>query len=119
MRQRLAILGSTGSIGRQTLDVAAAYPDLFEVRILTAGRNWELLCRRQARRFDVDSVVIADKSLYPQVRDALSDTMIKVFAGEESIEYAAGSSEVDTVVTAIVGFAGLFPTVSAIKTPRR
>ncbi|MDE6482252.1 MAG: 1-deoxy-D-xylulose-5-phosphate reductoisomerase [Rikenellaceae bacterium] len=114
MRQRLAILGSTGSIGRQTLEVAAAYPDLFEVRILTAGRNWELLCE-QARRFDVDSVVIADKSLYPQVRDALADTMIKVFAGEESIEYAAGSSEVDTVVAAIVGFAGLFPTVSAIK----
>ena len=118
MRQRLAILGSTGSIGRQTLDVAAAYPDLLEVRILTAGRNWELLCR-QARRFDVDSVVIADKSLYPQVRDALSDTMIKVFAGEESIEYAAGSSEVDTVVTAIVGFAGLFPTVSAIKNSKK
>lgn len=118
MRQRLAILGSTGSIGRQTLEVAASYPELFEVRILTAGRNWELLCQ-QARRFDVDSVVIADKSLYPQVRDALADTMIKVFAGEESIEYAAGSSEIDTVVTAIVGFAGLFPTVSAIRNSKK
>ncbi len=114
MRQRLAILGSTGSIGRQTLDVVAAYPDLFEVRTLTAATNWELLCR-QAVEFDADSVVIADKSLYGNVKEALAGTMIKVFAGEESLEHVAASSEVDTVVVALVGFAGLFPTVSAIK----
>ncbi|MDE7356270.1 MAG: 1-deoxy-D-xylulose-5-phosphate reductoisomerase [Rikenellaceae bacterium] len=114
MKQRLAILGSTGSIGRQTLDVVAAYPDLFEVRTLTAATNWELLCR-QAVEFDADSVVIADKSLYGKVKEALADTMIKVFAGEESLEHVAASSEVDTVVVALVGFAGLFPTVSAIR----
>lgn len=117
-KQRLAVLGSTGSIGRQTLEVAASYPDLFEVTVLTANRNWELLCK-QARDFDADTVVIGDKSLYPKVKEALSDTMTKVFAGEESLEHVAGSSQVDTVVTATVGFSGLFPTINAIKNSKK
>lgn len=117
-KQRLAVLGSTGSIGRQTLEVAASYPDLFEVTVLTANRNWELLCK-QARDFDADTVVIGDKSLYSKVKEALSDTMTKVFAGEESLEHVAGSSQVDTVVTATVGFSGLFPTINAIKNSKK
>ena len=117
-KQRLAVLGSTGSIGRQTLEVAASYPDLFEVTVLTANRNWELLCK-QARDFDADTVVIGDKNLYSKVKEALSDTMTKVFAGEESLEHVAGSSQVDTVVTATVGFSGLFPTINAIKNSKK
>ena len=84
MKQRLAILGSTGSIGVQTLDIARENPGRFEVRVLTANRNWERLAR-QAREFDADAAVIADKQHYAQLRDALAGTDTKVYAGEEAV----------------------------------
>ena len=80
MKQRLSILGSTGSIGVQTLDIVAENPELFEVNSLVAGKNWQLLAR-QAIEFDVDSVVIADESKYEPLRDALASYPIKVYTG--------------------------------------
>ena len=112
--KRIAILGSTGSIGTQALDVISQHPDLFEATVLTAGRNADLLIE-QARRFHPDTVVIADESHYAQVAEALADLPIKVFTGAESLCEVVTSSEVDVVLTAMVGFAGLRPTVSAIR----
>ena len=91
MKQRLAILGSTGSIGVQTLDIARENPGRFEVRVLTANRNWERLAR-QAREFDADAAVIADKQHYAQLRDALAGTDTKVYAGEEAATCATASA---------------------------
>ena len=112
--KRIAILGSTGSIGTQALDVISQHPDLFEATVLTAGSNADLLIE-QARRFRPDTVVIADESRYAQVTEALADLPIKVFTGAESLCEVVTSSEVDVVLTAMVGFAGLRPTVSAIR----
>lgn len=112
--KRIAILGSTGSIGTQALDVISQHPDLFEATVLTAGRNADLLIE-QARRFHPNTVVIADESRYEQVTEALADLPIKVFTGAESLCEVVTSSEVDVVLTAMVGFAGLRPTVSAIR----
>ncbi|MDT8307922.1 MAG: 1-deoxy-D-xylulose-5-phosphate reductoisomerase [Bacteroidales bacterium] len=114
MKKRLAILGSTGSIGTQTLEVAGKNPEQFSVEVLTAGSNCDLLIE-QALTFMPDVVVIADKSKYQRVHDALSGKPIKVFAGQDSIEDVASHSSVDTVVAAIVGFAGLRPVINAIK----
>ncbi|WP_300869234.1 1-deoxy-D-xylulose-5-phosphate reductoisomerase [uncultured Alistipes sp.] len=113
MRQRLAILGSTGSIGVQTLDIVRENPELFEARILTAGRRWELLAQ-QAREFDADAVVIADKNCYAPLRDALADTDTKVYAGEEAVAQVAAAGGTEVVVNALVGYAGLAPTVAAL-----
>lgn len=113
-KKAIAVIGSTGSIGRQTLDVISQHEDKFSVEVLTANSQADLLVE-QALRFNPNCVVIADKSLYPKVRDALSDTYIKVFAGSESIDDAVQMESVDVVVTAIVGFAGLSPTVKAIR----
>ena len=118
MKQRLSILGSTGSIGVQTLDIVAEYPDLFEVTSLAAGSNWELLAR-QAIRFDVDTVVIADTTKYEPLRQALASHPIKVFTGSDSLSQIVRSSEVDVVVNALVGYAGLHPTVAAIKAGKK
>ena len=118
MKQRLSILGSTGSIGVQTLDIVAENPELFEVTSLAAGSNWELLAR-QAIRFDVDSVVIADTTKYEPLRQALAAYPIKVFTGSESLSQIVRSSEVDVVVNALVGYAGLHPTVAAIKAGKK
>ena len=118
MKQRLSILGSTGSIGVQTLDIVAENPDLFEVNSLAAGSNWELLAR-QAIRFDVDSVVIADTTKYEPLRQALASYPIKVYTGSESLSQIVRSSEVDVVVNALVGYAGLHPTVAAIKAGKK
>jgi len=118
MKQRLAILGSTGSIGVQTLDIVRENPDLFEVRVLTAHRNWELLAA-QAREADADAVVIADKSCYPRLRDALADTDIKVYAGEEAVAQVAGAGDSDVVVNALVGYAGLAPTVATLRAGKK
>lgn len=112
--KRIAILGSTGSIGTQALDVISQHPDLFEARILTAGTNANLLIE-QARRFNPDAVVIADESRYDEVRHELEDFPIKVFAGSEAIAQVVTSSEIDIVLTAMVGFAGLRPTIAAIE----
>jgi len=118
MKQRLSILGSTGSIGVQTLDIVAENPDLFEVNSLAAGSNWELLAE-QAVRFDADSVVIADESKYELLKSALEAYPIKVYTGEQTMEQIVCSSEVDVVVNALVGYAGLRPTVAAIKAGKK
>lgn len=114
MKQRIALLGSTGSIGIQTLDIARENPDRFEVRILTAHRNWERLAA-QAREFDVDTVVIADERYYTPLCEALADTDTKVYAGEEAVAQVAGGGDTEVVVNALVGYAGLAPTVAAIE----
>ena len=112
--KRIAILGSTGSIGTQTLDVVREHADEYEGYALTAGHNAELLIA-QAREFHPEVVVIADESRYETVREALADLPIKVWAGAEAIGDAASLPDVDVVVTAMVGFAGLRPTVAAIE----
>ncbi len=112
--KRIAILGSTGSIGTQALDVIRQHPDLFEATVLTAGRNVKLLID-QAREFSPDAVVIADESQYDTLRDALADLPIKVYAGNEAICQVVEGDKIDIVLTAMVGFAGLRPTVAAIK----
>ena len=112
--KRIAILGSTGSIGTQTLDVVREHADEYEAYALTAGHNAELLIA-QAREFHPEVVVIADESRYETVREALADLQIKVWAGAEAIGDAASLPDVDVVVTAMVGFAGLRPTVAAIE----
>ncbi len=118
MKQRLVLLGSTGSIGVQTLDIARENPDLFEVRVLTARRNWELLAA-QAREFDADAVVIADKECYTPLRETLADTDIKVYAGEEAVEQVAGAGDTDVAVNDLVGYAGLAPTVAALRAGKK
>lgn len=114
MKKKIAILGSTGSIGTQALDVIREHSELFEAYVLTAGRNAELLIQ-QAREFIPDMVVIADESLYDLVSAALADLPIKVYAGEKALCEVVESSEVDMVLTAMVGFAGLRPTVHALR----
>lgn len=111
--KRLAILGSTGSIGTQTLEVVREQPAHFEVELLTAGKNAELLIA-QAREFAPNAVVIGDESRYAEVRDALFPLGVKVFAGAAAIEQAMQMDSIDMVLTALVGFAGLRPTLAAI-----
>ncbi|MDR2891414.1 MAG: 1-deoxy-D-xylulose-5-phosphate reductoisomerase [Alistipes sp.] len=117
-RQRVAILGSTGSIGEQTIEVLRRHPDLFEATTLTAHRNWRRLAA-QARLVEPDSVVIADSAFYEPLRDALSDLPIKVWAGEGDVAAVAAASGVDVVVNALVGWAGLVPTISAIEAGKK
>ena len=114
MKKQIAILGSTGSIGKQTLEVIAEHPDLFEVYAITAHRSADLLIQ-QAREFKPEVVVIADESLYKKVSDALSDLPVKVWAGADALCQVVEAEPINIVVTAMVGFAGLRPTVSAIK----
>ena len=113
-RRRIAILGSTGSIGTQALDVISRHQDLFQVEMLSAGSNAELLIQ-QARQFNPNAVVICNKDRYKEVKDALEPLYIKVFAGVESAGELAGGSNVDIVLAAMVGFSGLAPTISAMK----
>ncbi len=113
-KRRLAILGSTGSIGTQTLDVVSKHPDLFEIELLTAYSNSTVLIE-QAIRFNANAVVICDELRYEEVQNALLPHDIKVFAGSKSIEDLVQGSNIDIVVTAMVGFSGLKPTISAIK----
>ncbi len=118
MKQRLSILGSTGSIGVQTLDIVAENKELFEVRSLVAGSRWEELAR-QAIEFDVDSVVIADESKYELLKEALASYPIKVYTGSDAVCEVVRSSEVDVVVNALVGYAGLHPTIAAIEAGKK
>lgn len=113
-QKRLAILGSTGSIGRQTLEIVDTYPDLFEAYMITANNQVDLLIE-QARRYRPEVVIIANEDYYPQLRDALADIPVKVFAGAEAIADAVTMQDIDIVVTAMVGYAGLFPTIKAIE----
>lgn len=117
-RQRIAILGSTGSIGTQTLDIISENPKILEASVLTARKNWTLLAE-QARKFRPRRVVIADESFYNPLKDALVDLDIEVESGAEAIAEAAALPEIDTVVTAMVGYSGLIPTISAIKAGKR
>ena len=114
MKKRIAIFGSTGSIGTQSLDVIEANPQLFEVEILTAHTNDELLIR-QALQFKPNAVVIVDEKKYEKVKQALSSTDVKVFTGDQSLEEAAAFDTYDMMLAAIVGFAGLKPTLKAIE----
>ncbi|MDE6096218.1 MAG: 1-deoxy-D-xylulose-5-phosphate reductoisomerase [Muribaculaceae bacterium] len=114
MIKNIAILGSTGSIGTQTLDIIEEYPDKFRATVLTAKANWQLLAK-QARKFLPKRIVIADPSAYRFLKEALSDLDVEVACGQEAIAEAAAIPEVDTVVTAMVGYSGLIPTVEAIK----
>ena len=113
-KRQLAILGSTGSIGTQALQVIAEHADLFEVYALTANHNVDLLIE-QARRFSPEAVVIADETLYPKLKEALSDLPIKTFAGSDAIAQIVEAQPIDMVLTAMMGYAGLYPTIRAIK----
>jgi len=114
LKRKIAILGSTGSIGIQALDVIASNPDLFDVEVLTAYNSYETLIR-QALQFFPNAVVIGNKENYPFVKDALSSTDIKVYAGSEAIAQIVEMDSIDIVLTAMVGFSGLIPTINAIK----
>lgn len=114
IRKRIAILGSTGSIGTQTLEVIQEHPELFEAKVLSCGRNVELLVA-QAKRFLPAVVVVADEQKYTTVRDALDGYNIEVMAGEDALEDVVQRDDVDILLAAIVGFAGLKSTIAAIK----
>lgn len=113
-KRHIAILGSTGSIGTQTLDVISQHPDNFQVELLTANTNSQLLIE-QAKKFNPNSVVICDETKYNEVCKALNPLDIKVFAGIDSICDLVAGNNIDIVVTAMVGIIGLRPTISAIK----
>ena len=112
--KRIAIFGSTGSIGTQALDVIAANPDKFSAEVLTAHHNDELLIQ-QALKFDPNVVVIGDEKKYGKVKDALASTDVKVFSGEKALEEVAAMDCYDLMLAAIVGYAGLKPTLKAIE----
>ena len=113
-KRRIAILGSTGSIGRQALDVVRQHKDLFEVELLTANNSSALLIE-QAMEFRPGSVVICNEAKYQEVADALQPNDIKVFTGMDSVCSLVEAEDIDIVLTALVGFSGLRPTISAIK----
>ena len=113
-RKNIAILGSTGSIGTQALDIIRDYPDKFSAEVLVANNNSPLLIA-QAREFEPNFVVIANKDKFAEVRDALADLPIKVYAGSEAILDVVAMDCVDMVLAAMVGFAGLLPTIRAIE----
>jgi 1-deoxy-D-xylulose-5-phosphate reductoisomerase len=113
-KKGIAILGSTGSIGTQALDVIEAYPDYFDLQVITAGKNADLLIE-QALKYKPNTVVITEESLYDKVRNALIDEDIHVYTGAESLCQVVESNEVHTVLTALVGYAGLKPTLRAIE----
>jgi 1-deoxy-D-xylulose-5-phosphate reductoisomerase len=112
--KRVAILGSTGSIGTQTLDVIRQHPDWFTVEVLTAQHNWELLVA-QALEFKPNAVVIGNEDHYLKVKEVLSGEPIKVFAGQKAISQVVEMETIDVVLTALVGYSGLIPTVHAIR----
>ena len=113
MKKKLAILGSTGSIGTQALEVVSGNPDKFEITVLTAANNVNLL-KEQAIKYKPDTVVIANKAHYKELNDALFAEGIKVFAGEDALAQVMAHQDVDMVLTATVGFSGLKPTMAAI-----
>lgn len=113
-KKRIAILGSTGSIGTQTLEVIAAYPDKFEVVVLTANNNSQLLIE-QAKLFKPNTVVIVNEDKYEEVKDTLWEDDIKTYTGSDSLAEVVEMEEIDIVLTALVGYAGLKPTINAIN----
>ncbi len=117
-KRKIAVLGSTGSIGRQTLDIATEYPHLFEVDLLVANRSADLLIE-QALRFKPRNVVIASSDLYDKVAQALDGSGIAVHTGDSVVSELVAQPEVDTVVTAMVGYTGLASTIAAIKAGKK
>ena len=113
-KKQIAILGSTGSIGTQALEVIAQHPSLFGVEVLTANNNSSLLIE-QAKKFKPNMVVIKNKTKYKEVNDVLFDLGIKVYCGEDSLEDVVESKNINLVLTALVGYSGLKPTIKAIK----
>jgi 1-deoxy-D-xylulose-5-phosphate reductoisomerase len=118
MPKRIALLGSTGSIGTQTLDVISRFPGEFKVEVLTAGNNIRLLVQ-QARKFLPYCVVIGNSLHYHPLKEALRDIPVKVYAGDEAIEQVVRGSNIDMVVAAMVGYSGLKPTIAAIKAGKK
>ncbi len=114
----IAVMGSTGSIGTQTLDVMAEHPECFRASLLAAHRNWELLAD-QARRFRPRAVVIADESLMPRLKEAIDGTGVKVYGGNRTIEELAADPAHDTVVAAMVGYSGLPSVLAAARAGKR
>ncbi len=113
-KKHIAILGSTGSIGTQALEVIAMHPDYFEVEVLTAQNNADLLIE-QAKKFKPNAVVISNEDYYQKVKAALIPLDIKVFAGENALASIVEMDSIDLVLTALVGFSGLMPTIKAIE----
>ena len=113
MKKQIAILGSTGSIGTQALQVIEEHPDLYEVYALTANNKVDLLVE-QARKFKPEAVVIANDDKYLQLKEALSDMPVKVYAGADALSQIVEAEPIDIVLTAMVGYAGLRPTMNAI-----
>lgn len=118
MPERIALLGSTGSIGTQALDIISKYPDKFGVEVLIAGNNIDLLIQ-QAHKYQPDSVVIANPDHYRQLKESLQNTNIKVYAGNEAVEQVVTSSNIDVVIASIVGYSGVRPTIAAIKAGKK
>lgn len=114
MKKGIAILGSTGSIGTQALEVIETYPEKFDLQVITANRNADLLIE-QALKFQPNAVVIVDESQYERVKQALWNEEVHVYAGSEALKQVVEFNEVDIVLTAMVGYAGLEPTLSAIQ----
>lgn len=115
---RLSILGSTGSIGTQTLDIVRDNPDRYEVKAIAANSNIELL-EKQAREFRPDYVCVVDEERASELKLRLADTSVKVYGGKESVVMAAGLPQADTVVVSVVGMAGIEPTLEAIRNKKR
>lgn len=114
MKKQIAILGSTGSIGTQALEVVSEHPDLFEVYALTANNQVDLLVE-QVHKYMPEVVVIANEQKYPELKEALEDLPVKVWAGHEAIAQVVQSGPIDLVLTAMVGYSGLWPTIQAIR----
>lgn len=113
-KKGIAVLGSTGSIGTQALEVIGAHPEDFSLEVITANNNISLLIE-QARKFEPNAVVVSNEKHYNELKNALSDTHVKVFAGEKSLCEIVEMSSVDMVLTAMVGYSGLNPTIAAIE----
>lgn len=113
-KRKVAILGSTGSIGRQALEVIAEHPELFEVELITANTSYELLAE-QAIKFDVNNAVICDENCYEKARSLLSCSDVKLFSGIDSVCSLVASDRIDIVLASFVGFSGLKPVIAAIK----
>lgn len=119
MKQQICILGSTGSIGTQALDVISQHPDRYEAYCLTANNRWQQLAE-QARRYHPAAVVIANETHYEDLKTALTDLPdIKVYAGTDALDQVVEAAPIDMVLTAMVGFAGLSPTIHAIKAHKK
>ncbi len=116
--QRIAILGSTGSIGKQAVEILRSWPERMEATVLAANNNWQTLAE-QARELMPDSVIIGNKEYYPLLKEALKELPIKVYAGPEAIEQIAANTEIDTVLNALVGYAGLRPALAAVKAGKK